>query len=151
MSDGIHYNTLCTYVSDKVNEQDYYILGSYMNDNNDTNKMSLQKQNNSLTHNGYITMTTVSIKSKSGNCVNYMSNENSVDSLTIESSINTFSFKEVEENILCDGTTNVLQVVEAPSVHIASTVYKTIQDFSQDPLLGSFNFHILDKVVKKLE
>ena len=150
MSDGINYNTVCTYVSGRVNEQKSCILHSYLYISNDTKdrlirecgSSSTYSADNSIMHTGG--KTNIHVDSD---------NTNNISSLTIESSINTFSFENIKENILCNqwdhnnDSTKWLKVMGSPLVHIASPLYITIQDFSQDPLLGTFNSCILDKVI----
>ena len=97
MSDGINYNTVCTCVSGKVNEQDCYILDSYPNISNDTGNVLVHEHSSSLIHSACNSMMQTGNKNNIYNCCDNMDNENNISSLTIESSVNTFSFENIKK------------------------------------------------------
>ena len=120
MSDGINYNIVCTCVSGRVNEQEGCSLHSYLYISNDTENRSIHEYSSSLIYSADNSIMHTGSRTNIRNCSDNTHNINNISSLTIESSINTFSFENIKENILCDqwdhnnGTTKGLKVMGPP-------------------------------------
>ena len=96
----------------------------------------------------------VNITNKTYVYIESMNSEVKSSDLTVESSINTFSFENIKKYILecSERASDVFtsRVTSPPLVHIASHMYNTFnnQDFNQEQLEGRSNSYIINSIVK---